>query len=103
MGQRGSKPTVVEVWELFQCFGAQAPVKRNSVYQKMNESSTRALTIRFQETVKRPDLSYDAGIHERSTRPHSWHYSRRDTGLVYVMDDPTGGVWMKPREKWTRS
>lgn len=30
--------------------------------------------------------------------------SRSDAGgLVYVMDNPTGGVWVKPEHKWTRS
>lgn len=40
---------------------------------------------------------------EKST-VHSWTQSRCDTGgLVYVMDNPTGGVWVKPGENWTRS
>ena len=41
---------------------------------------------------------------EKST-PHPWPLrSRCDAaGLVYVMDNPTGGVWVKPGQNWTRS
>lgn len=35
---------------------------------------------------------------------YAWSQSRCDAGgLVYVMDNPTGGVWVKPEQKWTRS
>lgn len=35
---------------------------------------------------------------------YPWPQSRCDAGgLVYVMDNPTGGVWVKPEQKWTRS
>lgn len=35
---------------------------------------------------------------------YPWLQSRCDAGgLVYVMDNPTGGVWVKPEQKWTRS
>ncbi|CAL1579713.1 unnamed protein product [Knipowitschia caucasica] len=32
-----------------------------------------------------------------------WHQQRNETeGLEYVMDNPTGGVWVKSTERWTR-
>ena len=73
------------------------------MYQKMSKS-TPAETLRFQDMTNPAVAPHGSGRPKERRRPNSWHHSHRETtGLVYVMDDPTGGVWMKPRETWTRS
>lgn len=97
MGQQGSKSTI-EARVIFQRVGAV------DMCQKTDACSTPASVVRIQKRVN----SEAACLHsstptlEKST-PHAWPQSRCDTGLVYVMDNPTGGVWVKPGEKWTRS
>lgn len=100
MGQQGSKSSV-EARALFHRVGA--PDKRNSVYQKRNPSCAPVSNIRLHKKMTGPSaFPRSTGRELGKTRPHSWHHSRRDNGaLVYVMDNPTGGVWVKPTE--TRS
>lgn len=97
MGQHGSKSSI-EARVIFQRAGAV------DMYQKTDACATPASVVRIQKkvTTQAVCLHSPQWAPEKST-PHSWQQSRRDTGLVYVMDNPTGGVWVKPEEKWGRS
>lgn len=95
MGQQASKSSI-EARVIFQ---------REDMYQRMDACSP-ASVVRIQKKVS----SQSAGLRsspralEKSTQHSSWTQSRCDAdGLVYVLDNPTGGVWVKPGEKWTRS
>lgn len=95
MGQHGSR-SAIEARVIFQRDGAE------DMCQKTDVCSTPASVARFQEKVNHHLHSSNRSL-ERSS-PHTWSHSRRNSGgLVYVMDNPTGGVWVKPEEKWTRS
>lgn len=98
MGHQGSKSSI-EARVIFQRVGAA------DMIQKTDACSTPASVVRIQKkaTSQSTCLHSSDWAPEKSTL-HSWTQSRGDTGgLVYVMDDPTGGVWVKPREKWSRS
>lgn len=98
MGQHGSKSTL-EARVIFQRVGAV------DMHQKSDLCSTPASVVRIQRKVtgQAPCFHSSTRSLEKST-PHSWPQSRCDAGgLVYVMDNPTGGVWVKPGEKWSRS
>lgn len=86
MGQHGSK-SAIEARVIFQ---------RAGTVEMCHEKDTCCNPASVVHTEKKKKSS-------RSTIP-SWHRGRRDAGgLVYVMDNPTGGVWVKPGGKWTRS
>ncbi|KAM7400681.1 hypothetical protein PAMA_005061 [Pampus argenteus] len=98
MGQRGSKSSI-EARVVFQRFGTA------DMFEKVDACCTPASVVRIQKKVTRQPacLHSDDRVPQKAAT-HSWPPSRGDTGgLVYVMDNPTGGVWVKPREKWTRS
>lgn len=89
MGQQSSKSTI-EARVLFQRVGAMDT--------KKGACSTPTSVVQIQKKV----TSQAACLHsstralEKSTH-HSRPQSRCDAGgLVYVMDNPTGGVWVKP-------
>lgn len=97
MGQQGSKSSI-EARVIFHRFGAV------DMYQRMGSCSAPASVIHIQRKV----TGQPAGRHSpralgKSTH-HAWPQSSCDDagGLVYVMDNPTGGVWVKPEEKWIR-
>lgn len=93
MGQHGSKSSV-EARVIFQRESAE-------MCQRTDECSTPA-SVRFQKKVNSQVHSSSRSLEKSS--PRLWSKSRLDSeGLVYVMDNPTGGVWVKPEEKWTRS
>lgn len=88
MGQQGSKPAV-DARVIFQRAGASDACERD-------ERCSPASVVRIQKKVT--NLHSSPGALSRTQ-------GRCDTGggLVYVMDNPTGGVWVKPGEKWTRT
>lgn len=98
MGQYGSKSSV-EARVIFQrCCPDDMSLKEDPY-------SSPSSVVHIQRKVPSPAtcIRPNARTAEKSS-PQSRPLSRRDTdGLVYVMDNPTGGVWVKPREKWTRS
>lgn len=98
MGQHGSKASI-EARVVFQRGGAV------ELCQKTDTCSTPAPVVRIQRKVSPQAACPHSAVRpaEKST-PHSWPQSCCDTGgLVYVMDNPTGGVWVKPEGKWNRS
>lgn len=98
MGQQGSKSTM-EARVIFQ------RVNSMEMCQKTDACSTPASVVRIQKRVAgQPACLHSSTRSLERTTPQSWNQSRRDSvGLVYVMDNPTGGVWVKPGEKWSRS
>ena len=98
MGQHGSKSSI-EARVVFQRLSSE------DVSGKTDTCSTPGPVVRIQKRVISPGTClHPPSRAMEKPAPHSWPQSRRDTeGLVYVMDDPTGGVWVKPREQWTRS
>ena len=100
MGQHGSK-SAIEARVFFQ---------RAGTVELRHERDTCCNTPSVVHSDKKKKMSAQAAAPrspprapERSTVP-SWPGGRRDAGgLVYVMDNPTGGVWVKPGGKWTRS
>lgn len=97
MGQQGSKSSI-EARVIFQRVGAV------DACQKTDACSTPASVVRIQKKVAGQACLHSSPRPLEKSSPHTWPQSRGDTGgLVYVMDNPTGGVWMKPGENWTRS
>lgn len=97
MGQHGSKSSF-EARVIFQ--------RAEETCERTDSCSTPAPVVRIQREASTPTACFcsSARVPEKSSPHSSWPHSRRDAGaLVYVMDNPTGGVWVKPREKWTRS
>ncbi|CAJ1072192.1 ADP-ribosylation factor-like protein 14 [Xyrichtys novacula] len=85
MGQHGSKSTI-EARVIFQRGGSE------DMSPKRDACSTPASVVRIQKKVNSQVHSSNRSLEKSS--PHSWSLSRRDSeGLVYVMDNPTGGVW----------
>lgn len=69
--------------------------------QRKDASSSQASVFHMQKKMNTVHCS--PRTRERSAG-YPWPQSRCDAGgLVYVMDNPTGGVWVKPEQKWTRS
>ncbi|KAK5859939.1 hypothetical protein PBY51_021455 [Eleginops maclovinus] len=98
MGQQGSK-SPIEARVIFQRVGTV------DTYQRIDECCATASIVRIQKKVTSQSACPDTSplAMEKSTA-HSWSQTRGDTGgLVYVMDNPTGGVWVKPGEKWART
>lgn len=98
MGQHGSKSSI-EARAIFQSDGAA------DMCQKADTCSTPGSVVRFQKRVTNQSACLHSSPRTRQkSELDSWPLRRRDTGgLVYVMDNPTGGVWVKPEEKWSRS
>lgn len=98
MGQQGSKSSI-EARVIFQRVGAA------DMCPKTDAFSTPASVVHIQKKVgSQPACLHSSARTLEKSAPHSWPQSRCDTGgLVYVMDNPTGGVWVKPGETWTRS
>lgn len=97
MGQHGSKQSI-EARVIFQRIGA------GDLYQRTDVCSTPASVVRIQKKVPSQSvcLQCSTSAPDKITA-HSWPQSRCYTGgLVYVMDNPTGGVWVKPGEQLTR-
>lgn len=97
MGQHGSKSTI-EARVVFHRVGAD-------VCRGTDACSTPAPVVHIQKKgTGQPACPHSPARAQDKSTPHSWPQGRRDSGgLVYVMDNPTGGVWVKPRENWTRS
>lgn len=98
MGQQGSKSTI-EARVVFQRIGGA------DMCQKTDACSTPASVVRIQKKVTNQAACLHSSTRslEKSTI-HSWPQSRSDNReLEFVMDNPTGGVWVKPGEKWSRS
>lgn len=69
--------------------------------QRKDACSFQASVFHLQKKMN--SLHNSPRTREKSAVYH-WPQSRCDAGgLVYVMDNPTGGVWVKPEQKWTRS
>lgn len=69
--------------------------------QRKDASFSQASVFNVQKKIN--SLHSSPRTRERSAG-YAWPQSRCDAGgLVYVMDNPTGGVWVKPEQKWTRS
>ncbi len=98
MGQQGSK-SAIEARVIFQRVGGV------DMCQKTDACCTPASVVRIQKRVTNQTAClHSSNRSVEKSAAHSWPQSRSDSGgLVYVMDNPTGGVWVKPEEKWTRS
>lgn len=98
MGHQGSKSSV-EARVIFQ------RVDMVDKFQQTDACAPSASVVRIQKKVtSQSNFRHSPDRAVQKSAPHSWPQSRRDAvGLVYVMDNPTGGVWVKPTEKWTRS
>lgn len=99
MGQHGSK-SPIEARVVFQRAGFDSEPS-----ERMDESSSPT-SVRIQ---KRVDNKSSPNSRSRTLVPEKcqgrrWSQSRGDPDeLEYVLDDPTGGVWVKSKERWTRS
>lgn len=99
MGQQSSK-TTVEAQVIFQRLATQDICQKRSVCLASNPAVHSKRKLACHSACHHGS---SARLLEKTTI-HSWPQSRRDAGgLVYVMDNPTGGVWVKPEGKWTRS
>lgn len=99
MGQYGSRSSV-ETRVIFQ------HAVTEDACPKTDACSTPTSVVHFQKRVTLPaSCTYHPSARApEKVVPHSWPPSHRDAGgLVYVMDNPTGGVWVKPKEIWTRT
>lgn len=93
MGQHSSKSSI-KARIIFQ------RVVEADMFQKTDTYSTNVSAARIQKKVasRLSCLQSCNWATDKSTIPRS--ESRADSeGLVYVMDNPTGGVWVKPRER----
>ncbi|KAJ8378678.1 hypothetical protein AAFF_G00237270 [Aldrovandia affinis] len=98
MGLKGSKSSSTEA-HAFR-MGLDTAGKSNLFY-KLKKALFSIRSVEYVEVEGRAD----ARQHEtRKKRKRHWtHCGGCDaSGLVYVMDDPTGGVWMKPKESSAR-
>lgn len=91
MGQQGSK-SAIEARVVFQRTGTDpAGIKM--------DNSPSPTSVRIQKRVDCRSASPNFSNPEKR-----WSQCRNDAeGLEYVMDNPTGGVWVKSKERWTRS
>lgn len=93
MGQQNSKSTAEDRSILHHVDGEDE-------CQRKDASSSQDSVFQMQKKVD--SLQSSSRRRERSAG-YPWPQSRCDAGgLVYVMDNPTGGVWVKPEQKWTR-
>ncbi|XP_036409574.1 ADP-ribosylation factor-like protein 14 [Megalops cyprinoides] len=90
MGLKGSKSSAEARAFLM---GLDSAGKSN-LFCKLRES---LFTVRAVEYVEMADTGHTAR-RKKQRRSHWTHYGQGAPGLVYVVDDPTGGVWMKPKE-----
>lgn len=97
MGQQGSKSTI-EARVVFQRVGAM------ETCQKKDTCSSPTSVVRIQKKMTNQACRQSSNRALEKSAHHSWPHSSCDAGgLVYVIDSPTGGVWVKPGEKWSRS
>lgn len=95
MGHQVSKSSV-ESRVVFQRVGTEA------MSNKMDEPSSPA-SVRIQKKVVSQSASPSSSSRALALEK-CWSPCRGDAGgLEYVMDNPTGGVWVKSKERWTRS
>lgn len=93
MGLKGSK-TSAEARAVLLGFDTAG---KSNLLHKLKESLFNVRAIEYIEMEKRPDA-------KQKKRKFNWmHCGQEASGLVYVMDDPTGGVWMKPKDRSTTS
>lgn len=98
MGQQGSKSSI-EARVVFQRLDTESSTR-------MDESSSPT-SVRIQKKMNNKSAS--PSFSGRLLAPEKCQRkccsgSRGDPDeLEYVMDDPTGGVWVKSKERWTRS
>lgn len=73
--------------------------------QQGSKSAIEARVV-FQRTGTDPaGIKMDNSPSPNFSNPEKrWSQCRNDAeGLEYVMDNPTGGVWVKSKERWTIS
>ncbi|KAJ3594864.1 hypothetical protein NHX12_004169 [Muraenolepis orangiensis] len=99
MGQHGSKSPMLDRRVLLQLTVVDEP--RVSLYETIHESKTHGgspwAVDRFQHWEKKN--------HNRahsSPWSHGPCHNNPHGGLVFVVDNPTGGVWVKPKDRWNR-
>lgn len=94
MGQHNSKSTAEER-SILHHDGAEAECQRKDA------CCSQASVSHMQKKMN--NLHHSPRTREKSA-VYPWPQSRCDAGgLVYVVDSPTGGVWVKQEQKWTRS
>lgn len=102
MGQHGSKSSI-EARVVFQRFAVDIESST-----RMDESSSPN-SVRIQKKMESRPKSTSPNFSSRALIPEKcqgrcWSQSRWDLDeLEYVMDNPTGGVWVKSKERWTSS
>lgn len=95
MGQQSSKSTAEDRRILHHQDDAVDECRRKDT------SSSQASVFHMQKKMN--SLHSSPRTREKSAG-YPWPQNRCDAGgLVYVMDNPTGGVWVKPEQIWTRS
>lgn len=94
MGLKNSKSSA----EAAVLLGFDAPGKSN-LFCSLKESIYGVRAMEYVEMNRTPGTKL---IVERKMRFNWMHCDQDTSGLVHVMDDPTGGVWMKPNESSTR-
>lgn len=99
MGQQSSK-TTIEAQVIFHRLATQHICQKRDACFAPNPVVHTKRKLTCHSACHRGS---SARLLEKSTI-NSWPQSQCDAdGLVYVMDNPTGGVWVKPEGKWTRS
>lgn len=94
MGQQNSKSTAEER-SILHHDGAVAEC------HKKDTCCSQASVFHMQKKMN--NLHHSPRTREKPA-VYPWPQSRSDDwGLVYVVDSPTGGVWVKQEQKWTRS
>ncbi|CAL8370100.1 unnamed protein product [Boreogadus saida] len=99
MGQHGSKSSMEERM-LIQSL---ASIDEQRVYlnEDTHDFKTHCLSSCTLQMRGRPwDIQDREGRRKHSPWQH--RHSTNTSGLVYVVDNPTGGVWVKPKERWNR-
>lgn len=103
MGQHGSKSSI-EARVVFQRVAVDIESSK-----RMDEESSSPNSVRIQKKMECRPKSTSPNFSDRVLVPEKcqgrcWSQSRWDPDeLEYVMDNPTGGVWVKSKERWTRS
>lgn len=96
MGQQNSKSTTED-----RCILYHVDVVDECQRKDACSSFSHASVFHMQ---KRMNSLHSSPRTREKSAVYPWPQSRCDDGgLVYVMDNPTGGVWVKPGQKWTRS
>lgn len=97
MGLKGSKSSE-EARAILLGFDAAG---KSNLLSKLKESIFSVRAVEYIELEQRPDAKQNM---RRKRRKFNWmHFGQDASALVYVMDDPTGGVWMKPNRSWKKN